>query len=107
MRRLFVALCLLTLGGCLSGAVTGQLENGSETLTGHTKIHLDGTGEIVLSTSTGANCNGTFAAVSDQETAGTFKCSDGRSGSFRFVTAIRPIVGTGDIGGQPITLSLS
>ncbi len=113
MRRMLIGLCVLGLGGCalIGGPVTGQLEDGSETFHGMITGKI-GQSTLIINTSTGATCQGTFVQYPDTSQAyanvrGTMSCSDGRSGTFHIVKGtFEDAVATGDLGGKPITMKL-
>jgi len=94
------------LAGCsLTLPVTGQLQNSSETFEGSATGHLDRSGELTVTTSKGVQCNGTFVYVDARTGKGTFRCGDGRSGPFEFVSTGQHGTGQGDLGGEHFTFT--
>ena len=105
-RRIVTVSIALALGGCtLTLPVRGVVQNTPETFQGTATGHIDGAGELTITTSSGATCRGTFVYVTGRQGEGTFQCSDGRSGPFRFVSTGMRGTGEGDLGGQRITFS--
>ncbi len=97
------ALCVLALGltACsMTVPVQGQVQAASETFTGSATGYMDGSGKLSVVSSLGASCSGDFVYVSAREGSGTFRCSDGRSGPFTFVSTGRHGTGHGTLGGQ-------
>ena len=109
MKYLFAltaAVVALALSGCsLTLPVTGAFDDGSATLSGTATGHLDGAGTIALVTSSGLKVEGTFVYVTSRTGEGTFHCSDGRSGPFRFVSTGSRGTGTGRLGTETISFT--
>ena len=107
MRRTIPALLVvLALPGCsLTLPVRGHMQHSDETFTGSATGHLDGGGSLVVKTTTGASCKGTFVYVTYRQGSGTFVCDDGRTGPFNFVSTGSTGAGTGDLGGQRFTFT--
>ncbi len=99
LAALFLAGCSQTL------PVTGSFSDGSATIEGTATGHLDGAGTLNLTTSTGLKVTGTFVYTTSRTGQGTFKCSDGRSGPFSFVSTGSRGTGTGRLGNETITFS--
>jgi len=106
MKRFFLLLPALALGACsMTLPVSGQLQDGTETFTGKATGHLDGGGILTVTTSTGVTCRGRFVYVTSREGEGTFQCSDGRSGPFRFVSSGTHGTGQGTLGREHFTFT--
>lgn len=106
--RLPIALLVLTtiITGCsMTLPVQGNLQQTSETFNGTATGYLDGGGTLVVVTSKGAKCQGNFAYVSKRDGKGVFKCDDGRSGPFEFVSTGSRGAGTGDLSGEKFTFT--
>lgn len=85
--------------------VKGQMGNGKEIFTGKATGYLDGAGTLEITSNKGRKCKGNFVYVSNRHGEGTFTCSNGQSGPFRFVsTGIRGS-GSGTIGGKTFTFT--
>jgi hypothetical protein len=85
--------------------VTGQLQTPVETFSGSATGHLDGAGELRLQTASGAQCVGAFVYINGRQGSGTIRCSDGRSGSFSFVSTGKRGTGDGILDGRPFTFT--
>jgi hypothetical protein len=85
--------------------VTGSSEDGRLTFSGTATGHMDGSGTITLKSNTGLRVTGDFVYVTSRQGEGTFKCSDGRTGPFRFVSTGTRGTGTGRLGSENITFS--
>lgn len=97
---------LLALAGCsLTLPVQGQVSGTGETFTGSATGYLDGAGNLQIKSNTGVTCTGLFVYKTKREGAGTFKCSDGRTGPFTFVSTGRRGTGSGKLGGKPFTFT--
>ena len=94
------------LGGCatLTLPVTMSMQNTPEHFVGSATGHLDGAGEIEVTSDSGAKCVGRFVYVNGRQGRGTLACGDGRSGAFDFVSTGSRGTGQGQIMGQPFTL---
>ena len=66
--------------------IQGQLADGSETFAGTATGGVDGSGTLSIKGSKGRTCVGNFVYVTQRSGEGTFTCSDGQSGPFRFVS---------------------
>ncbi len=96
------------LGGCatLTLPVQATMQGTPERLTGTATGHLDGAGELRLtSTTTGAVCQGKFVYTQPREGSGTLSCSDGRSGPFKFASTGSRGTGDGALDGTPFTFT--
>lgn len=110
MKRLIISTFFLSLiipiAGCsITLPVQGTLQQTTETFNGAATGYLDGGGTLVIVTSKGANCQGSFAYVSKRDGKGIFKCDDGRSGPFEFVSTGSRGAGTGDLSGEKFTFT--
>jgi hypothetical protein len=105
--RLYLALLIgLLLTGCsMTLPVKGGFESGAVTFTGTATGYMDGSGTLKLVASNGLTVAGTFIYVTRREGQGTFTASDGRSGSFQFVSTGRRGTGTGNLGTDRVTFS--
>lgn len=91
---------LVVLSACsLTLPVRGQTETGDETFTGSATGDMSGAGTLTLRSDRGVTCTGDFVYVTSRRGDGTFRCSDGRSGPFAFVSTGTHGTGTGRIGG--------
>lgn len=83
----------------------GQTEAGDEKFTGQATGQLDGGGTLTLISNRGRSCDGDFVYVTGRNGEGVFNCTDGQSGSFKFVSTGSRGVGTGMIGQSPFTFT--
>ena len=93
-----LAACALTL------PVTGELQATHETFAGSATGHMDAAGELDITLASGTKCVGRFVYVTPRQGSGTLKCSDGRSGTFDFVSTGQRGTGSGQLEGRPFTL---
>lgn len=102
-----VGICATFLaGGCsVTLPVTGRFESGAVTFEGSATGYMDGGGTITLTASNGLKVQGVFVYVTRREGEGTFTASDGRSGSFKFVSTGRRGTGTGNLGEDKVTFT--
>ncbi len=91
---------LMTLTACAVQRVEGIVEGGQEAFTGGSFREIDGGGVLTVRSSSGAVCTGDFVYIRPREGAGTFRCSDNRTGPFSFVSTGFRGTGTGMIGGR-------
>lgn len=105
MKKLLLLLAAVAFQGCMSLSVNGLVQNSPETFTGTLAGEYDGAGSLKLVSSKGAACEGRYAAVAYQEGKGGFKCTDGRSGTFEFVSSGSSGTGQGRIGDEKITFT--
>lgn len=85
--------------------VKGRFESGAVTFTGTATGYLDGSGTISLVASNGLTVKGDFIYVTNRQGEGTFTASDGRSGSFQFVSTGQKGTGTGTLGDDKVTFT--
>jgi hypothetical protein len=78
------------------------MQNTSERFIGTATGHMDGAGELQLTSSLGGTCEGRFVYVNGRQGAGTLSCSDGRNGSFEFVSTGSRGTGSGQLSGAPM-----
>lgn len=110
MPILRLAVGAMVILGALSGCsmtlpVTGSMEDGSETFTGSATGYMDGGGNLTITSNKGQTCSGTFVYVTRREGEGTFKCGDGTTGPFTFVSTGTRGTGKGRLGGKPFTFT--
>jgi hypothetical protein len=105
--RIVPALALAAaLSGCsLTLPVEGLVESTGETFSGKATGYIDGGGTLNIAGSNGVQCWGNFVYVTKREGEGVFRCSDGRSGPFRFVSTGTRGTGQGDLGGRRFTFT--
>lgn len=95
------------LVGCttLTLPVQGQVEGLGEQLNGTATGHMDGAGELQLTSSKGSRCEGNFVYVNSRQGSGNLKCSDGRSGPFSFASTGSRGAGQGTLDSVPFTFT--
>ena len=93
----------IVLSGCMQMTVIGQMTDGSESFRGTAVGRESGT--ISMTSNRGRQCRGDFVYIGNRQGEGTFVCSDGKSGQFRFLTTGYRGTGTGNIGGKQFTFS--
>lgn len=106
--RLFpvlLAAASVLLAGCLTLPVSGSTEDGSERFYGTATGYLSGGGTISLESTKGAKIEGTFVYINRRQGEGTFRCADGRTGPFTFVSTGSYGTGTGRLGNQYFTFT--
>ena len=101
----FVAVALLVVGCSKTLPVSGQVQNSSETFTGSATGYMDGSGTLTLISNNGTTCAGNFVYVTSREGEGVFRCDDGRSGPFTFVSTGSRGTGQGSLGNQAFTFT--
>jgi len=105
MRTCLIIASVFILSGCsLTLDVRGQVQNSDETFTGTTTGGMDGSGTLVVR-SARTTCRGDYVFTSQREGKGTFRCDDGRTGPFEFVSTGTRGTGSGDLGGQKFTFT--
>ncbi len=104
LSLLLVALCF-SLTGCLTLPVTGSTEDGTEHFYGSATGYMDGSGTITLESNKGAKIEGNFVYINRRQGEGIFRCADGRSGPFTFVSTGNRGTGTGRLGNQYFTFT--
>ncbi len=96
---------LLAVACSLTLPVHGQTEAGDETFSGSATGYLDRSGTMTIQSNRGITCAGEFVYVNAREGQGTFRCSDGRSGPFTFVSTGLHGTGTGRLGDRRFTFT--
>lgn len=96
-------LALIALAGFLSGCsltlpVRGNLLDSDETFSGSATGYPDGSGVLTVRSSDGTVCRGEFIYETRRKGAGTFHCTDGRTGPFQFVSTGTSGNGWGEFG---------
>ena len=115
----------LLLAGCemtshaKSNTIEGRMLHTPESFTGTTTAELAGTGVLNLLSTKGTRCGGAYRQVHDDNTAevrvedqhksgeADLTCSDGRSGKVLFLVGDSEAVGTGMLGKDIVTLTIS
>jgi hypothetical protein len=106
MALRFTLIVVVLLSGCsLTLPVSGLVEGTGESFTGQATGYTDGGGTLEITSSGGVKCSGTFVYVTKREGEGVFRCADGRSGPFRFVSTGTRGTGQGDLGGKRFTFT--
>ncbi len=106
MRAMLILPVLLLLAGCsMTLPVRGQVAQTGETFEGSATGRLDGGGDLVVTSSTGARCTGQFVYVTARRGEGTFTCDDGRIGPYTFVSTGTRGTGSGTLNGQVMTFT--
>lgn len=85
--------------------VKGRVANSSETFTGSATGYLDGAGDITLTSSEGAFCEGNFVYVTPRTGEGVISCNDGRSAALSFVSAGSRGTATAEMDGETVTFT--
>lgn len=102
--RLLAISSAAALAGCtLTLPMSGVVASSSETFVGRATGHMDGAGELQLTMNTGPTCTGRFVYLNGRQGSGVLNCSDGRAGSFDFVSTGSRGTGNGQIAGEPFT----
>jgi hypothetical protein len=105
-RLIAVALLAPALTACtLTLPVAGAMEVTHERFAGQATGHIDGAGELALNLASGARCAGAFVYVNGRQGSGTLQCTDGRSGTFSFVSTGKRGTGSGFLDGAPFTFT--
>lgn len=102
---LLLAASSLFLAGCLTLPVTGATEDGTERFYGSATGYMDGSGTITLDSSKGTKVVGNFVYINRRQGEGIFRCDDGRTGPFTFVSTGNRGTGTGRLGNQYFTFT--
>lgn len=113
------------LGGCempthaASHSIAGRMLHTPESFSGTTTAELAGTGTLNLLSTKGTRCGGPYTQVQDDNTAEVrvedqrksgevrLTCTDGRSGKVLFLVGDDEAVGTGMLGKDIVTLTIS
>lgn len=86
--------------------IRGQMQGSSERFTGSAIGHMNGSGELLIVTTTGVHCSGNFDYVTPRQGSGTFICEDGRSGPFAFYSIGANATGYGTLGNERFTFTV-
>lgn len=110
MRAVCFAMTMVALAGCGTPSpmvlpVQGQVQGSMETFSGTATGYANGNGYLDVVTSTGVSCSGNFLYTNRRHGRGVFRCSDGRSGPFRFVSSGTRGLGEGSLGTQIFTFT--
>ncbi len=98
-------LSILLVGCSLTLPVTGSTEDGSEVFTGSATGYIDRSGTISLTSNKGTVVHGDFVYINSRQGEGVFRCTDGRTGPFTFVSTGRRGNGRGRLGNQYFTFT--
>jgi hypothetical protein len=102
-----------------SHTIEGRMLHAPESFSGTTTAELSGTGQLNLLSTKGTRCGGDYRQVHDDNTAevrvedqhksgeALLTCSDGRSGKVLFLVGDDEAVGTGMLGKDIVTLTIS
>ena len=126
MRSSFCGLAAaLVLGGCaMTGHpsarnIEGRMLHTPESFTGTSTAEINGNGMLNLVSTLGTRCGGAYRQVHDDNTAeihvadqhksgeAELTCSDGRTGKVLFLVGDDEAVGTGMLGRDIVTLTIS
>jgi len=105
MKTSILAVGALALAGCMTVPVQGQLERSDEVFTGSATGYLDGGGTLKITSNKGAVCTGDSVYVNSRQGSGVLKCSDGRSGTYDFVSTGSHGNGYGALDGHRFTFT--
>ena len=106
MRRLALLAAVASLSArSVTLPVRGQMDNGKEAFTGSATGHMDGAGELQITSVAGVACRGAFVYTTSRTGEGTLNCDDGRSGPFTFVSTGSRGTGSGSLNGRPFTFT--
>jgi hypothetical protein len=83
--------------------VNGQVEGSNETFTGTATGYMDEAGDLQVGFANGRHCSGAFVYVTHRQGEGTFRCDDGSTGPFTFVSTGLRGTGSGTLGGRRFT----
>jgi hypothetical protein len=85
--------------------VHGQLERSDEVFAGTATGYLDGGGVLKVTSSKGAVCTGDSVYVNGRQGSGVLTCSDGRTGTYDFVSTGSHGNGYGALDGHRFTFT--
>lgn len=106
LKTMTLAAALIALAGCsMTLPVRGQVGQAGETFAGTATGYMDGAGDLTVTTSKATTCTGAFVYETARRGAGTFTCSDGRTGPFEFVSTGSRGTGTGRLNGEVVTFT--
>ncbi len=101
---------LILMGSTLSGCTTltlpveASMQNSAERFSGTATGHMDGAGELELTSTGGEKCTGRFVYINGRQGSGTITCAGGRNGAFDFVSTGSRGTGQGEISGERMTI---
>jgi hypothetical protein len=101
---------LILVGSALTGCTTltlpveASMQNSTERFSGTATGHMDGAGELELTSTRGEKCTGRFVYINGRQGSGTITCAGGRNGPFEFVSTGSRGTGQGRISGEPMTI---
>ena len=109
--RLAIHLGALSLmGSALTGCTTltlpveASMQNSAERFSGTATGHMDGAGDLELTSTRGEKCTGRFVYINGRQGSGTITCAGGRNGAFDFVSTGSRGTGQGQISGERMTI---
>ena len=101
-----IALGALALTACTAQhRVEGFVEGGREVFSGAALRDIDGAGILNVTSNLGVQCVGNYVFVQPGKGGGTFRCSDGRTGPFEFVSTGFRGTGIGSLGSKRFTFT--
>ena len=107
MKSAFLALTLLLLCGCASPTLEGRILKTGETFTGTSSTGMLG-GSLEFQSDKGTRCEGrTISSATVGSTVAVITCDDGRAGSVVFLDGPSQSVGTGLLGNDEVTLTIT
>lgn len=108
-RTLSLALVLgggALLGGCVAQhQVTGVVEGGDEVFSGQALRSPDMAGSLMVISNRGVQCVGSYVFTEPRLGTGSFRCSDGRTGPFKFASTGLRGTGVGSLGNKRFTFT--
>jgi hypothetical protein len=108
MTKLLVtaSLTALALTGCVSqSSIGGRTLDGSVVFSGRAIGKWRDLGVMRLTTDRGVVCEGSFTYDGSNSGEGTARCTDGKTATFNFTTALGQGRGTGVYGNKPFTFN--
>ena len=106
IRCVVLGVAALALSACSSTLpVRGDIGATKEAFSGTATGYMDGSGTMLLDSSSGAKCAGNFVYTNGREGDGVIRCDDGRSGTFTFSSTGSRGVGSGKIADQAFTFT--
>lgn len=101
-----LALMVGALSGCttLTLPVAASMQNSAEQFAGTATGHMNGAGDLELTSTSGEKCSGRFVYINGRQGSGTITCAGGRNGAFDFVSTGSRGTGQGQISGERMTI---